>query len=61
VDPFHLIRRAIKERQEAMTDYVASGAPKNYEEYRQAVGALQELERLTAELQEIEQRLIADD
>jgi len=61
MDPFHLIYRHLKERQEALSDHVVSGAPRNYEEYRQSVGALLEVERLLAEVKDIEQRFVAED
>lgn len=61
MDPFQLIYRHLNERREAISDHVSSGAPRSYEEYRQSIGALQEVDRLFAEMKDIEQRLIADD
>lgn len=60
-DPFHLIYRHLKERRETLSDHIGGGAPRSYEEYRQSVGALQEVHRLEQEVKDIEQRLIADD
>lgn len=61
MDPFHLIYRHLDERAEVMRDHVASGAPRSYEEYREAVGALREIERMLAEVKDIEQRFVADE
>jgi hypothetical protein len=60
LDLIGLLRRHAEERRESVVAYMTSGAAKDYSEYREQVGALKELNILSAELDELEKRYLEE-
>lgn len=57
---FALLRRALAERQETLTEQITIGTAKDFAEYRYMVGALREVNLMQLALIELEQRYIDD-
>ena len=54
------IIKKVQEEMDAITDYISSGRPKNFEEYQRLVGKIEGLSIARELLQETEKRFIDD-
>jgi hypothetical protein len=54
------IIKKIQEEMDTLSDYLASGRPKNFEEYQRLVGKIEGLSISREFLQEMEKRFIED-
>ena len=54
------IIKKIQEEMDTLSDYLASGRPKNFEEYQRLVGKIEGLSISRELLQEVEKRFIED-
>jgi hypothetical protein len=61
MDVFYQLYRHLDERRETLSDFVTSGGAKSYDEYRQHIGALREIEMMTQAIRELEKKHIDAD
>ena len=54
------IIKKVQEEMDAITDYIASGRPKNFEEYQRLVGKMEGLSIARELLQDTEKKFIDD-
>jgi hypothetical protein len=57
---FTYLLRSLTDRKQALQEGLASGGAKNYEEYCRMVGEYSALQRLEADVKDLEKRFIAD-
>lgn len=57
---FALLLRGISERKQALSESLAAGGAKNYEEYCKMVGEYSAHQRLEDDVKDLEKRFIAD-
>lgn len=55
---FPVLYRALRERRESLTSYLASGSANSYEVYRESVGRIAEIDAIEEEIKALEKRLM---
>lgn len=57
---FSVLKRKCAEQKTDMTNYVMSGAPKDYADYKRAIGHYEGVCLIEEDIQDLEKKIIAD-
>lgn len=60
MDPLEKIKRSIAAQRDDLADFILSGSPADYAAYSKAVGALQAMDMVLREVNDIEQKQLEE-